>query len=406
MELTPIKVRGKRKKPMPKLLSRGRPLKSQANSSASTTDVEGDNNATIPRKRRKTRHARRLAPLESLPAEILQNIFWHSRNADLMFASKAVMQKLEKSEHVKLEFVFSTLFWPIINGEVDPDINSRPDMRHASADEDDDLSSESSLLAHAQSRLLSCRFFTEQWFHRYILKAYDKWNTLHAASQPDRVVKKIYEPCWGERSLLLERPEPTFRWITQRPDLLPDELRGYYPRRTEEEKAQRDRLAPLALHPAASMPLKFFRPSRYFPRTADAIETRPDGSRFLADFYDILGFLYYGLRLRIPVRGDDFDDLVRGALRGGSAYLCQLLLFMRIDEVGVTPFPADLLRIAVLEDTCTKDVMGFILRAKGANEVFIQDIDLLDPAIWAWADKNGEQGEWLKAQLRNAMNDD
>ncbi|KAK7513622.1 hypothetical protein IWZ03DRAFT_237128 [Phyllosticta citriasiana] len=406
MSLTPIKVRNKRKKTMAPtskgstLLGRGRPFKSQNNSSASHTDAEGDSSSTNPRKRRKTRHTRQLAPLERLPAEILQNIFFRSRNVDLMFSSKSVMQKLEKSEHVKLEFIFSTLFWPIINGEVNPDINGRPDLRHASRDGDnDDTGLVDSLLAHAQSRLLSCRFFTAEWFHQYMLKAYDKWNTLHASSQPERVME-IFSAGWGDVSLLSGNHRPEFRWITHRRDLQPEDVRVTGERKENEEN-ERHNLAPIAFHPSTRIPIKFFRSSMYLPR---ALSIRyPRGLHS----YDLLGLLYNGLRLKIPVRGDDFDDLVRGALRDGDSYLFTLLLLLRVDELPYAPLPADLLRVAVLECGCIElDAIEFILQSRFCSKAYLQDIDLLDPALWAWADKNDEKGRgtWLKANLREALN--
>ncbi|KAK8215972.1 hypothetical protein IWZ01DRAFT_185471 [Phyllosticta capitalensis] len=411
MPLTPIKVRG-RKHPstadgLSKLRGRGRPLKRQTISSASTTDAEaesrngGDGN---PKKRRKTRHVRTLAPLENLPTEILQDIFFRSRNADLMFASKAVMQKLEKSEHVKIEFCFSTLFWPIINGEVDPDLNNRPDP------DDDDV--EGSLLADAQSRLLSCRFFTVDFFYDYQLKAYEKWNTLHATSRPGRVVSKPVLYCAEKNNQNFDSAIQDYDYILTcglchlTTGRLTSEPTGQAILR-DGTRAFRWRLKPIAFHPSAQIPVKFFRQCADL-EPEDGMDPTDSPLEILGLLrrgpYEILGLLRRGLRLRMPVTGDGFDDLMRDMVRTGNIHIISLMIWFRIFEPTVdTSLPSDMLRILVTEGNCPRPIIQDILASGAHEKIRPSQDDLLDPAIWAWADRNGDTGQWLKQKLKESL---
>lgn len=72
-------------------------------------------------------------------------------------------------------------------------------------------------------------------------------------------------------------------------------------------------------------------------------------------------------------------------------------------QFGVKP-DTDLLRFAVMDEGCDEHVVGTILRSV---ESVANDIDLLDRAIWSWAEKarseGNEKGRWLIRSLKEAM---
>ena len=79
-----------------------------------------------------------------------------------------------------------------------------------------------------------------------------------------------------------------------------------------------------------------------------------------------------------------------------------------IGSLGLKP-DTDLLRIAVIDSGCNKDVVRTLAdQAKdmlvGPMEVDLMDVDFLDPPLWLWAENaqaNGdEKGPWLKDLLK------
>lgn len=97
------------------------------------------------------------------------------------------------------------------------------------------------------------------------------------------------------------------------------------------------------------------------------------------------------------------------AVRDAQQELVSLLLSM-----GLAP-STELLRVAVTESDCNKDIVRLLVSAAGdghrqlpsESERSADIVDLLDPVLWAWADearrRGDKKGEWLLGHLKRAQ---
>ena len=117
----------------------------------------------------------------------------------------------------------------------------------------------------------------------------------------------------------------------------------------------------------------------------------------------MIGFFHAEPETLGPVYSEIVQDGLQQAVEDGvgdvlNAFFC---LGAQVDP--------ELLRKAVIDAHCEKDVVQrLISRTTHLNNEPV-DVDFLDPALWAWADKakaNGdEKGPWLIEQLQSAARD-
>lgn len=177
MSLTPARIRGKRKLPVdpapngpkrrpgrppskplpppppglpPKLWRSRQPSKWNTKlpwpESYRVSQTQSASTETPPKKKRRKSYGRKLAPLERMPAEVLQEIFLESMNMDLPVASLELLHKLN-SDHIKMEFAFRALF---------------PNRADWMPEEE---------VLELQNQLLARRFFDWHFYKRYAAKA-------------------------------------------------------------------------------------------------------------------------------------------------------------------------------------------------------------------------------------------
>lgn len=149
MELTPVKVRGKRR-------AQTHSASSSRSSTPSTIGAKRHarlgTNSKPSSKRRKT--ASTLSQLEQLPAELLQCIFLHSMNISLPQSSPRLASQLS-SEHVFLDFSIRAL--------------CAVELRSLAPESHEEY-------VRRQSQLLQCRFFTWSFYNTYAQRAYKLCN--------------------------------------------------------------------------------------------------------------------------------------------------------------------------------------------------------------------------------------
>ncbi|KAI5369348.1 hypothetical protein Slin15195_G002250 [Septoria linicola] len=98
---------------------------------------------------------------------------------------------------------------------------------------------------------------------------------------------------------------------------------------------------------------------------------------------------------------DVYEGLI-AAIRAGHADVVALLLGMGVSS------DTELLRIAVVDADCNKDVVEMLVNAamtsRSSNGRSTGALDLLDPAIWSWAEhareRGNDRGAWLVSYLQ------
>ncbi|CAK4031481.1 Hypothetical predicted protein [Lecanosticta acicola] len=135
---------------------------------------------------------------------------------------------------------------------------------------------------------------------------------------------------------------------------------------------------------------------------------------FTQDKVEFLAVLAQGIR---DVAANDasygevaYNGLV-AAIQSAQPEMISMLLGMGVNV------DTELLRIAVTEAGCNEDIVRMLIEHSGhdnnesashaGTRCVSGSIDLLDPALWAWAEKATEakagKGEWLVVQLRGAQ---
>jgi hypothetical protein len=150
MELTPIHIRGKKRKYQhPAILA----AKLKLSKHLPTTKSSQTSTPKRQRKSKKKGIAPAMPTLQGLPTELLEIIFLESMNPNLARCSPSLGCKLS-SRAVTLEFTMKSFFHTV---------DHRTNYR------DRTVTSDSSL----QSGVLACRFFTWEFFMTYVEKAHD-----------------------------------------------------------------------------------------------------------------------------------------------------------------------------------------------------------------------------------------
>ncbi|KAF1851876.1 uncharacterized protein K460DRAFT_362643 [Cucurbitaria berberidis CBS 394.84] len=148
MDLTPVKIRGRKRK-LPALIPAR--LQSSKVSSQSSSQASLDDR---PRKRKVKKTTPPAMPsLQGLPQELLEMIFLYSMNIALPRCSPSIGRKLS-SRHVTMKFTMRSFF---------DTVDHRTNTRDRKVTSDPQL----------QSSVLSCHFFTYKFFLDYVKTAHD-----------------------------------------------------------------------------------------------------------------------------------------------------------------------------------------------------------------------------------------
>ncbi|KAM3418300.1 hypothetical protein BST61_g4300 [Cercospora zeina] len=201
--LTPLKIRGKRRGAPSEKWNSGKRRKPELQRRRTPLDITTADETRFTKLRlRKTLQSEDVSPLETLPAEVLQEIFEYAGNVDLAVVSRQLAAKLSKSHHLQKELTTRLL---------EPVLHSTDGSEPSAGD----------LLA--ATRLLDSRFMTWQFFTAWLSRQTDvastessvediNWSELWTALRPDpalRPPRKLFLPPFTTEkvsflSLLLE----------------------------------------------------------------------------------------------------------------------------------------------------------------------------------------------------------
>ncbi|KAK3690601.1 hypothetical protein LTR37_019097 [Vermiconidia calcicola] len=160
MEMTPIRVRGKRKGTRAEKWNYGKQRKVSRSSSHTPTEQSSGSHAISPStrsssRRRRKRHDRELSRLEQLPTEVLQTIFELSANVDLPLASPQLALQLG-SRHL-----YHQLTTKVLHSVLRSSVLRSSDVTSS------DLS--------AAMRLMNSKFFTWSFFQSWLLEEFRRF---------------------------------------------------------------------------------------------------------------------------------------------------------------------------------------------------------------------------------------
>ncbi|XPS95279.1 hypothetical protein M3J09_004570 [Ascochyta lentis] len=269
--------------------------------------------------------------LLGLPVELLELIFLHSMNISLPRASPLLGRKLS-SRAVTLEYTMRSFFHT-----VDHRTNYRD--RRKSSD------------TIIQSELLACRFFTWDFFLKYVDRAHDAVITLRGKAWEKTGVEvpgvRLFNGLWP------------FRFTT---------------------------IPYLAFAEGFHVPEKLL----HGPWDEGKVN---------------LLYVLVSLHGEIDWEGSVAGETAKQGIREAVAEENERAVAALSTLLGVPKaIDTGLLRYAVLDCGCDVNIMRHLLfnaqiLAQGVSK---EVLDFLDTRLWAWADANGERGNMLKLMLRKA----
>ncbi|KAF2209720.1 hypothetical protein CERZMDRAFT_100126 [Cercospora zeae-maydis SCOH1-5] len=312
--LTPLKIRGKRRGAPSEKWNSGKRRKPELQRRRTSLDItRADATRSTKLRLRTTRQSDDDSPLETLPAEVLQQIFEYSGNVDLAVVSRQLAAKLSKSHHLQNELATRLL---------EPVLHSAGGSEPSAAE------------LQAATRLLDSRFMTWQFFTAWLCRQTNVAST-------DKSIEDI---------------NCNALWNALRPD------------------------------PALLPPRKLFL-TPFTTEKVSFLSLLLQGVNDIA-FLDLsyAEIAYEGLVAAIQA---DVPDLV--------------FLFLGVGLNSDT----ELLRIAV-EAGCNQEIVQMLVDSDAAKQRAAGrskgEIDLLDQAIWAWAEharkQGNDRGTWLISYLQ------
>ena len=327
--LTPIKIRGKKRKHTPI------PIAATFRSSSAKSTAEAKQVQRHRPKKSKKLHKRTVAAMPTLlglPQELLEIIFLHSMNLSLPRASPLLGRRLS-SQAVTLEYTMRTFFHT-----VDHTTNYR----------DRKKTSDPSL----QSELLACRFFTWQFFLKYVDQAHDAMITLRGKA-------------WEKTGVEV----PGVR-----------QFDGLWPFR-------------FTTIPYLAFAEGFYIPEKLLHGPWDEGKVN-------------LMYVLVSLNGEIDWKGSMAGETAKQGICEAIAEENERAVAALSTLLGVPrQIDTGLLRYAVLECGCNINILRQLLfnaQIMGPQQVSKEVLDFLDTRLWAWADANGEKGDVLKHMLRKA----
>lgn len=322
--LTPIKIRGKKRKHTPI------PVAAVFSTSFTAEASLNKSGRTKKRKLPKTNIAA-MPTLLGLPQELLEIIFLHSMNISLPRASPLLGCKLS-SGAVTMEYTMRTFFHTV---------DHKTNYRDRKKNGDPNL----------QSQLLACRFFTWDFFLKYVDKSHDAMIALRGKAWEKTGVEvpgvRQFDGLWPFKFTTI--PYLAFAEGFHVPEKL---LHGPW----EESKV------------------------------------------------DLL-YTLVSLNGEIDWEGSMAGETAKLGIREAIAQSDERAVAALSTLLGVPKqIDTGLLRYAVLDCGCDINIMRHLLFNA---QIWIQHVskdvlDLLDTRLWAWADANGEKGDVLKHMLRKA----
>lgn len=349
MELTPVKIRGRHSSTKSKqaLVRSKRPADEPATAIGTTSQ------AKHPRKT-KSKFKETIAAmpaLEGLPQELLEIVFLYSMNISLPRTSRTLGHKLS-SRAVTMEYTMRSFFHTVNHDSNLSDPKRRMRTMPASVDQfsnDKDQKRKSEL--RLQSDILSCRFYTFEFFMAYVQRARDS------------IVKQRGE-AWEKTGVTVHGTE---------------DFDGLWPFKFE-------KVAYLSFAEGFHIPEKLL----HGPWTTDKAS---------------LLFVLVSLNGRIDWEGSMSGETARTGLKeaikdSNERAVAALSVLLGVPKAITT----DMLRYAVINCDCSIAILRHLLFNAQilAHEVSREVLDFYDPSIWAWADIHGEKGRTLKYMLKNA----
>jgi hypothetical protein len=323
MDLTPIRIRGKKRKRTASLLSAELASSSQATSTSEA------------KRQRKTKKRKELAAamptLQGLPQELLEMVFLYSMNIALPQCSPSLGLKLS-SRAVCLEYTMRSFFHT-----VDHTTNHR-DRKKTS----DPL---------LQSQLLACRFFTWDFFFRYVDRAHD-------------ALVKLRGKAWEKTGVEVKGVK---------------EFDGLWPFQ-------------FTKIPYLGFADGYFVPERLLhgPWTSDKVS-----------LLYVLVSLNGEIDWKGSLSGETAKTGMREAIReGNERAVASLAVLLGVPKAITT----EVLRYAVVDCGCNMNILRHLLFNAQilASDTSKDALDFHDPRLWAWAEAHEEKGEVLKDMLRKA----
>ncbi len=322
--LTPVRIRGKKRKhPIPVALISATPFTAEANQ------------LQPHRAKKRRRHLKRdtaaMPTLLGLPQELLEIIFLHSMNISLPRASHLLGRKLS-SHAVVLEYTMRSFFHTV---------DHKTNYRDRKKDGNPVL----------QSQVLSCQFFTWDFFLKYVGRSHDAIIALRGKA-------------WEKTGI---------------------EVPGI---------PQFDGLWPFKF---TTVPYLAFAEGFHVP---EKLLHGPWDEEKVNLLY-VLVSLNGAIDWEGSMSGETAKEGIREAVAVGNERAVAALSTL----LGV-PKQIDtaLLRYAVLDCGCHINILRHLLFNAQimAQNVSKDVLDFLDTRLWAWADANGEKGDVLKHMLRKA----
>lgn len=328
LHLTPIKIRGKKRK------TTDAPIPAKAIFSTPSTAPAIQSQNPNPKKSRKKLHKRTTAAMPTLlglPQELLELIFLHSMNTSLPLASPLLGRKLS-SQAVTLEVTMRTFFHTVDHTTNYRDRKKRSDKA-------------------AQSFLLTRRFFTWDFFRKYVQRSHDE-------------MVKLRGKAWEKTGI--EVPG----WKT---------FEGLWPFR-------------FTTIPYLAFADGFHVPEKLLHGPWDEGKTN-------------LLYVLASLNGEIDWEGSMAGETAKMGIREAVEQRNERAVAALSTLLGVPKqIDTELLRYAVMECGCDVNILRHLLFNAQilAQNVTKDQLDFLDTRLWAWADAHGEQGNVLKHMLRKA----
>ncbi|KAH7090268.1 hypothetical protein FB567DRAFT_519459 [Paraphoma chrysanthemicola] len=326
MDLTPVRIRGRKRKHPAVLLA----TKLQAEYSSSQA-ADAKRQRQIQKELKKKDATPAMPTLQGLPQEILEIIFLYCMNPSLPQCSPTLGRRLS-SRTVTMEFTMRSFFHT-----VDHKTNHR-----------DRVKTSDPVL---QSSLLSCRFFTWDFFLAYVQRAHDAMITLRGKA-------------WEKTGIEV----PGVR-----------EFDGLWP-------FQFTKIPYLSFAEGFHVPQKLL----HGPWTKDK-----------ASLLYVLVSLNGEIDWEGSLSGEVAKSGMKEAIReGNECAVAALAVLLGVPRAITT----DMIRYAVVEYGCDINILRHLLFNAQilAREASKDVLDFHDPKLWAWAEMHSEKGEVLKDMLRKA----
>ncbi|KAF1944196.1 hypothetical protein EJ02DRAFT_452570 [Clathrospora elynae] len=322
MDLTPIKVRGKKRKHNEALqaaLSNLRASQPRAQTSPRNRKL----------KKQKTSTTAAMNTLQGLPQELLEIIFLYSGNIAFPRCSPSLGRKLS-ARAITMEFTMQYFFHTV---------DHRTDTRDRKNTSDPVI----------QSDILSCRFFTYDFFLGYVQRAHD-------------ALIKLRGKAW-------EKAGVTVHGVSEFEGLLPFKFTKI---------------------PYLSFAQGFHIPERLLHGPFTRNKT-------------FLLYVLVSLNGEIDWEGSMAGEIaktgIKEAIKEGNEHAVAALAVLLGVPKAIT---VDLLRYAVIHCDSSINILRHLLfNAQILAHESPKDM-FLDPALWAWADVNGSKGEVLIDMLKRA----